>query len=139
MTTGFKIRQANSEDLNQLIPLLSQLTIVGSIESSQITDHIYNNIYVLYNTHTNDIVGTITLLIEPKIIHNAGFVGHIEDVVVDEKYRGKGFGNMLVNHAISIAKDRGCYKVILDCDEDNIYFYEKCGFKQKGVSMRLDC
>ena len=57
MTTGFKIRQANSEDLNQLIPLLSQLTIVGSIESSQITDHIYNNIHVLYNTHTNDIVG----------------------------------------------------------------------------------
>ena len=29
----------------------------------------------------------------------------------------------------------GCYKVILDCTEDNVNFYTKCGFKQKEVQM----
>jgi glucosamine-phosphate N-acetyltransferase len=31
-------------------------------------------------------------MIEKKLIHGAGKVGHIEDVVVDETYRGKKLG-----------------------------------------------
>ena len=33
------------------------------------------------------------------------------------------------------AKEQGCYKVILDCADDNAAFYSKCGFKQKEVQM----
>lgn len=29
----------------------------------------------------------------------------------------------------------GCYKVILDCSEDNVRFYERCGFVRKEVQM----
>jgi len=29
----------------------------------------------------------------------------------------------------------GCYKIILDCSEKNVPFYEKCGFKKKEVQM----
>jgi glucosamine-phosphate N-acetyltransferase len=29
----------------------------------------------------------------------------------------------------------GCYKIILDCSEKNVQFYEKCGFKKKEVEM----
>ena len=28
-----------------------------------------------------------------------------------------------------------CYKVILDCEDHNQKFYEKCGFHRKGVEM----
>ena len=38
------------------------------------------------------IVGTCTLLIESKFIHDGGIVGHIEDVSVDAKYQGTGVG-----------------------------------------------
>lgn len=33
------------------------------------------------------------------------------------------------------AKEVGCYKVILDCSEDNVNFYQKCGFTKKEVQM----
>ena len=63
------------------------------------------------------------VVIEPKFIHQAGTVGHIEDVVVEETLRGHGLGRMLVDRLVSLAKERGCYKCILDCQEKNVAFY----------------
>ena len=39
-----------------------------------------------------EVIGSTTLLIEPKFIHQGGIVGHIEDVVVDKKFQGKKIG-----------------------------------------------
>lgn len=46
------------------------------------------------NTETNLIVGSASLLIERKFIHNCALAGHIEDVVVRDSERGKNFGKM---------------------------------------------
>ena len=35
------------------------------------------------------------------------------------------------------AQEAGCYKVILDCAESKVEFYEKCGFTKKEVQMVL--
>lgn len=94
------------------------------------------NIYVL--EENNKIVGCTTLLIEQKFIHNAGLVGHIEDVATRKGYEGKGIGSKLIKHAINEAKLAGCYKIILDCSEHNTSFYEKFGFKKHEVCMRLN-
>ena len=128
-----KIRKATENDLPKIIILLSQLTEVGNPTS--INDNVYDNIY-LACTDDDVIIGTITLLIEDKIIHSGSKVGHIEDVVVHSSYRKLGIGKILIDYCVDLAKEAGCYKVILDCDEDNIRFYEKCGFKTKGVCMR---
>lgn len=84
------------------------------------------------------IVGSITLLIEPKFIHQGGLVGHIEDVVVRSEFQGKGIGEQLVNAALEYAKTHGCYKTILHCEDNVKYFYEKIGFKRKSNGMRFD-
>ena len=133
---NINIRQAVPSDLPSLIILLSQLTTVGNPDSSLIDNNIYNNIYLA--CIDNIIVGTVTLLIENKIIHNGSKVGHIEDVVVDFNHRKLGIGKLLIDYCLDIAKKEGCYKVILDCDDENIKFYEKCGFKEKGVCMRYN-
>jgi len=83
------------------------------------------------------IVGTATLLIEPKIIHNLSYVGHIEDVVVRESHRQHGIGGKLVKHCVSYASATGAYKLILDCNDENIHFYERFGFKKKENQMAL--
>ncbi|GLI59207.1 hypothetical protein VaNZ11_001043 [Volvox africanus] len=62
-------------------------------------------------------------------------VGHIEDVVVDPAYRGKKLGLKLIQALIDLAREAGCYKVILDCSEANSTFYEKCGLTRKEVQM----
>ena len=84
------------------------------------------------------VVGSTTLIIEQKFIHQGGLVGHIEDVVTHKDFRGMGVGKALVRHATDTARNAGCYKVILNCSEENREFYEKIGFKQHGIEMRID-
>ncbi len=84
------------------------------------------------------IVGSITLLIEQKFIHGGGRVGHIEDVVVADRMQGKGIGKSLVEFALDYARNRGCYKTILDCLDGVLGFYESLGFSRTSNGMRFD-
>ena len=86
----------------------------------------------------NKIVGSTTLLIEQKFIHDGGLVGHIEDVVVRKDYEGKGIGIKLVTSMLERAKEKNCYKTILDCKDDVKQFYERIGFKHESNGMRYD-
>ena len=52
------------------------------------------------------IVGSTTLFIEQKFIHDGGLVGHIEDVVVRKDYEGQGIGMKLVISLIDVAKQK---------------------------------
>lgn len=131
------------------IELLSQLT---TINKEKITkdkfDNFINNLNINHHIivaelsdininlqNVKNIVGSVTVLIENKLIHNFGKVAHIEDVVVDKDIRGYGLGKKIIDKAIQYAKNQGCYKIILDCNKDNIKFYEKCGFKHKEYEM----
>jgi len=41
----------------------------------------------------------------------------------------------LISKLKEISIERGCYKTVLNCNNDNIDFYNKCGFSIKGVEM----
>ena len=84
------------------------------------------------------IIGSTTLFIEQKFIHNGGRVGHIEDVVVSKEYEGRGIGFKLVNSLLEKARVMNCYKTILDCQDELIPFYERIGFKQESNQMRYN-
>ncbi len=84
------------------------------------------------------IVGVATLLIEKKFIHKGGYVGHIENVSVKKEFERQRIGKLLINFAVKESINRGCYKVILNCSERNVVFYEKCGFQRHGIEMRID-
>ena len=84
------------------------------------------------------IVGTTTLLIEPKFIHQGGVVGHIEDVAVDKNFQGEKIGEKIIKYVLEIAKNYGCYKTILDCSDNVKPFYEKLGFKHNSNELRFD-
>jgi len=84
------------------------------------------------------IVGSTTLLIEPKFIHQGGIVGHIEDVAVDKNFQGKKIGEKIIKHVLELAKNHGCYKTILDCSDKVKPFYEKLGFKYNSNELRFN-
>ncbi|KAI9711013.1 MAG: Glucosamine-phosphate N-acetyltransferase-like protein [Bogoriella megaspora] len=84
---------------------------------------------------TSKIVGTGTLVVERKFIHDLGIVGHIEDIAVAKDQQGKKLGLRIINALDYIAAQVGCYKSILDCSEANEGFYKKCGFKRAGLEM----
>jgi glucosamine-phosphate N-acetyltransferase len=136
------IRELREQDYYKgFMKLLEQLTTVDSdnITYDDFVRHlekIKSKVFVMENDD-GKIIGTIALLIEEKFIHKLSSVCHIEDVVVDDEYRGKGLGKILIDYGINYAKDNGCYKIILNCADKNIKFYEKCGFNHKNVEMSL--
>lgn len=92
-----------------------------------------HNIYVYL---LNDkIIACITLIIEQKIIHNGGKVGHIEDFVILEDYRKQGIGKQLLDYVKILCIQNKCYKMILDCDQCLENYYIKKGFTKKGSYM----
>jgi glucosamine-phosphate N-acetyltransferase len=86
----------------------------------------------------NRVVGSTVLIIEQKFIHDGGKVGHIEDVVVSKEHEGRGIGFKIMQAALEYAKNQGCYKTILDCDDKVRPFYERLGFKRHSNGMRFD-
>ena len=83
------------------------------------------------------IIGAGTIFVERKFVHLNGLVGHIEDIVTHKDYRGLNLGKFVIETLKHIGKLTGCYKIILDCSDKNVPFYEKCGFKQKEYEMVL--
>ncbi len=144
---SFIIRELKEEDLsNGFIETLSNLSEVGKLANdtirkreilSEIKDKNYR-IVIAEDNQNHQIIGSATLLIEQKFIHNGGKAGHIEDVVTRKGYEGKGIGREILKELIKIAKDNECYKIILDCDEKLVKFYEKLGFKKHSIMMRLN-
>ena len=119
------LRKASDIDKNMAYDILKKI--------KQNPDHV---IHVALDG--NKIVGSTTLLIEQKFIHNGGRVGHIEDVVVRKDYEGRGIGMKLVMSLLNCAKEKNCYKTILDCKDDLKIFYERIGFKSESNCMRYN-
>ena len=84
------------------------------------------------------IIGTATLIVEQKFIHEGGRVGHIEDVAVSKESQERGIGSKIMKHLLEEAKKRGCYKTILDCTDEVVPFEKKVGFKPGIHQMRFD-
>ena len=125
LTTLDSLRQASDIDKNKAE------TIFEKINSNP--DHI-----VIVAELDGKIVGTATLLIEPKFIHNGGLVGHIEDVSIEKRFQGQKIGEKIIKYILEFTKKQGCYKTILDCTNDVKPFYEKLGFKHIASELRFD-
>ena len=135
----FRNLQKNDFYLGYL-DLLSQLTEVNknniSFEKfSNFINKLDENHKIIIIINNNKIIATGTLLIENKIIHSISKVGHIEDIVVDSNSKGLGLGKQIVNYLTNLAKENNCYKVILNCNDHNIGFYQKCGYQKKETQM----
>ena len=140
---SFDLRPLEPSDLDKgYLSLLSQLTTVGEPSPDALRERLGEiqsskciHIRVMEDVDRSRIIASGTLFIEPKFIHNCGTVGHIEDVVVDVGYRGQGLGKSMIKGLVALAETSGCYKVILDCDEKNVHFYEQCGLKRRSIQM----
>ena len=138
-----EIREIEQTDLtDKFFKLLSQLS--GEVKEYGVGDlwgaylEMKPGIVTIVAISNGVIEGTATILIENKFLHCGSKVGHIEDVVVDKDIRTKGLGKRLIEECVEIARDKGCYKVILDCRESIIPFYVKCGFRPDNYSMGKD-
>jgi glucosamine-phosphate N-acetyltransferase len=137
----FIFRKLEESDYHKnYLQLLSQLTQVGHIipeEFSKILSKIQSQIWVFEDTHTNKIVASASIFLEQKIIHCGGIVAHLEDVIVDESYRGNQLGQKLIANVVEKARESGAYKIIADCKPELVSFYSKNGFEKRGEQIAI--
>jgi len=121
--------------------LVSQLTEFGTITYDGYKQRFnqlkqcLNTYYILVIEDINcnkQIVGTATLVCEKKFIRQLGIRGRIEDVVIDNRYRGQQLGKLLINLLTKFAQDKcDCYKISLECKDHLVSFYQQFGYKHK--------
>ena len=138
------IREIEEKDLdNGFLEALDNLRKTSDLENSKAKEVLKKikqdeNHIIHVAVDGNKVVGSTTLFIEQKFIHQGGLVGHIEDVVVRKDCEGTGIGIKLVLSLLEYAKGKKCYKTILDCNDNVKPFYEKIGFKNESNCMRYD-
>ena len=78
-------------------------------------------------------VASCILAIIPNLTRGARPYGLIENVVTHADHRRQGMGTALLRHALNVAWEHNCYKVMLLTgrkDEGVFRFYEKAGFQR---------
>jgi glucosamine-phosphate N-acetyltransferase len=133
----YNIRPLNNNDYTNYLQLIKQfrLTTFTEEEYNRTLNHIHTHSTIWVLEHKNELIGTITILYEYKFISNIVKLAHVEDVCIDRRYRKQGLGTLLLKFAISEAKKKECYKIILDCDETLEPFYNKSGMIKNGIQM----
>lgn len=114
----------------KLIPQLTKSTCPSSDDIQKLLDS--PSILIVARTTSLDgsIIGAGTLGVfrTPSGMH-----AHVEDVIVDEGYRGQGVGEALVSELLELARQMDLKGVSLTCNPSRVpanRLYQKMGFKK---------
>jgi glucosamine-phosphate N-acetyltransferase len=129
------------------IELLRQLTECGKISYDEFQQR-FNQMKQCLNTYhilviedidsNKEIIGTATLVCEKKFIRQLGTRGRIEDVVVDNRYRGQQLGKLLIDLLTKLAHEKcDCYKISLECKDHLVSFYQQFGYDHEDKQNYL--
>lgn len=80
------------------------------------------------------LVGFCSLTIKNNL-WQAGNLGHVDELVIDKDYRGKGYGKELIDSITQIAKDLKCKRIELDSAfhrKGAHSFYESIGYENRA-------
>ena len=134
-----EIREASAQDLTGLLRLYGQLKQepvpepddrIRSVFDSILTD---GKCHILVGTEEGCIVSTCTVTVIPNLTHGQRPYAVVENVVSDEKHRGRGFASAVLDRAKELAKSAGCYKIMLmtgSKQESTLRFYERAGYNR---------
>jgi glucosamine-phosphate N-acetyltransferase len=135
-----KIKNLDFEEYESYLNLLKQLTnyeySISKEEFSERYEMLQKTCKILVLKEDDNLVAAGSIIKLVKLHNNP--IAQIEDVVVDESYRGKGYGKMMIEALTKIGKEEwGCYKVTLNCLTKNVKFYEKLNYEVVGHQLKF--
>lgn len=152
-----KIRLAQEKDIDDIEKLLIQICTVHSKQrpdlfksggqkynKSQIKEIISDKtkpVIVAYDEGDKRVIGYAMCII--KTVKNDTALCdmkslYLDDLCVDESYRGKGVGKKIYEYLIEYAKKESCYNITLNVWEGNEgakNFYNKCGLTLQKTTL----
>jgi len=136
---NIEIRKAAEKDFTKVYPLFEQLWPNKELDENELRIVFDRGV----NSDTDELFclaysGEIIGFCAYAIVNNlwlAGYISYMYAMVVDEKFRGKGLGTMLINEAIQDSKNKGLKRLELDSGfhrEKAHEFYMKLGFEKRA-------
>ena len=140
-----KLKNIEAKYMKELIDLLQDISNFKPNNSE------YKSIYDSFIAQ-NDVIGVVALVKHNKFSNErvvgfgslhmskrirGGVIGFIEDVAVNENFRKKGIGELIIKELMDKAREKKCFKLVLQCKEVTKTFYQKIGFTQSGNSMSI--
>lgn len=131
-------RELTLYDKKQYLDLLFEFTNYKyDISDEEFIKRYDSNKKIIVIYHNNQLIGAGTIYKLNKLHNNS--ISQIEDIIIAQNYRGSGLGKRLIDVLVKIGLDDfKSYKVILNCSDENISFYEKCGFVLSGNEMKYN-
>ena len=130
--TDFSITALDA--INGLLPQLSPS--VFALEESDLRNIVDSESTKLFLAIDEDGVFGMLSLVLFRI--PTGRKAWVEDVVVDEKARGRGVGKLLTEHAIQVAREHGAHSVDLTSRpsrEAANALYQRVGFQKRETNV----
>lgn len=137
MSTIIEIKTYSSEYHKAMQRFLDQLTTNPMI----LTEEMFHQLLASPNSHLFFLLkdGQIAGMLTVGIYHSpTGGKAWIEDVVVDETFRGQGLSKQLVAHAIEFVKSQQIPSLMLTSNPKRIAankLYQAMGFSQKETNI----
>jgi len=136
MSITFRLAKIDDfDDVSKIVDHLHPMKDVGTNDAKKLFVQIISEDYPTIVFSDDKPVAYGCFSIENKIW---GKIGHIEDIVVLPNFRKKGFAKILIEEFISLAKHKGCYKVLLTTRIELLEMYEKFGFREWESCLRLN-
>ncbi len=144
-----EFRRLEEKDLQSLLELYKQHQPdddLTSVEDSRIVwQEIENKPAIRYFGAIDDdkVVSSCYAVYIPNLTRNNRGICFVENVITDKDHRNQGLASKMIDMAVSFAKEKDCYKVILQSGisrSDAHRFYESKGFdgnSKKAFDMRL--
>ena len=145
-----EIRELNEGDLESLIKLYEKLYWKKSgfsVDDARAIwkKEIEGNAGIKYfgAVENGKVVSTCFCAIIPNLTRLGGAICFVENVVTDKDFRKQGLGKKVMNKAIEFAREKNCYKVILESGAwrtEAHEFYRNLGFDdtaKKSFLMKL--
>ncbi len=134
-----QIRGCKIEDFDDILKLLYQLWPQKMLHPELLRE-VYergicskSNRYICAITDSK-IVGFASLTVKGNLWQE-GYLGHIDELVVDEPYRRQGIGTRLLEHMIDLARRMDCRRIEVESAlyrTDAHKFYEQRGFENRA-------
>jgi GNAT superfamily N-acetyltransferase len=133
------IRKATEADFDRVYPLFGQLWLNKELDRDALQIVFARGVHsetdeLLCLEHSGEVIGFCAYAIVNNL-WQAGYISFMYAMVVDEKFRGKGFGSLLVQRAIDDSKAKGMKRLELDSAFHRTKaheFYLKLGFEKRA-------
>lgn len=146
-----RVREARGDDLDRLLELYRLLegpyadTVVRDPEHRE-AERLFAQVLsdehqtTLVAEEDGEVVGTLVVAVLPNLAHGGAPYAVVENVVVDEKARGRGVGAALARAAMDGARETGAYKLALTTNtkrEEAHRFYRVLGFRETHLGFEV--